>query len=294
MSAISRVLVVEPDGRLRERLAAVVGAHGHQVEVAADFQEGLSIAAQRGWDVCLVSVTRASAKEACELLELLRKVPGLESVARVVVVPAGDSVTSARVLASRPDAVVTAPVELDELRAAIDRLVKQQRTRDALERQQRELVDAHDHDALTGTRSLPWILERVEEEFAAATAHREPLACCRVSIGPGSDVGLASRLLREALRETDLLGRMHGGEFFVVLPKTHLPGAMVVSERILRDLATISVGREAPSVGLAIYPSRHVRSSPELLRAVEEALERARTASGRRIHVAGERTTSGR
>lgn len=289
----ARVLVVEPEARLRERLAAVLGADGYSIEAAADFQEGLALASRQLWQVCVVSVARASVREACELLSLLRKVPGLDSVAVIVVVPAGDGAMLARVLATRPDAIVTAPIEVDELRETLDRLVKQHRTRDELERQQRALLDAHEHDALTGARSLPWILDRLEGEFDAATTHRDPLACCRVSIGAGCEVGAASRVLREALRETDQLGRMHGGEFLVVLPKTHLPGAMVVSERILRDLAALAAGIDAPSVGLAIYPSRQVRSVGELLGAAEAALERARMAGGRRMHVAGERSPPG-
>src|SRR5690606_37332168 len=64
-------------------------------------------------------------------------------------------------------------------------------------------------------------------------------------------------LLREAIRETDVVGRYGGDGFMVVLPDTPAAGALIVADRLLRRAEGLRLeedGKEIPvhlSVGIA-------------------------------------------
>jgi two-component system cell cycle response regulator len=50
--------------------------------------------------------------------------------------------------------------------------------------------------------------------------------------------------LRESLRGTDLLGRLGGEEFGILLPETSLGQALRVAERLRRDVAALRVSAD--------------------------------------------------
>jgi two-component system, cell cycle response regulator len=78
----------------------------------------------------------------------------------------------------------------------------------------------------------------------------------------------------------------------VVLPSTHFAGSVTVAERIFRDVVerpfTMESGRATRvslSMGVALYPSRDVRTKDALLRAADSALSTAKREGGGRICV---------
>jgi predicted signal transduction protein with EAL and GGDEF domain len=90
----------------------------------------------------------------------------------------------------------------------------------------------------------------------------------------------------------DVVARFGGDEFLVVLPSTHFAGSVTVAERIFSDVVdrpfTVDSGRSARvslSVGVALYPSRDVRTKDALLRAADSALSSAKREGGGRICV---------
>ena len=98
--------------------------------------------------------------------------------------------------------------------------------------------------------------------------------------------------IRKCVRDVDVVARYGGEEFLVVLPSTHFAGAVAVAERIWREVTekrftvdgakfhTITV-----SIGVALYPSRDVRTKDALLRAADGALHQAKREGGDRICV---------
>jgi two-component system, cell cycle response regulator len=106
------------------------------------------------------------------------------------------------------------------------------------------------------------------------------------------------------------VARYGGEEFLVVLPSTHFAGSVAVAERIWREVRDRPIDitrREQPgeatrteggrwdgeprplkasvSIGVALYPSRDVRSKDALLRAADAALSQAKREGGNRICV---------
>ncbi len=131
--------------------------------------------------------------------------------------------------------------------------------------------------------------------------------------------------IRRCVRDVDVIARYGGEEFLVVLPSTHFAGSVVVAERIWREVSGRPVeldgaGGALPStrgdgdrrsavppstpegassdprwsegnrqltvsIGVALYPSRDVRTKDALIRAAEAALSQAKREGGHRICV---------
>jgi diguanylate cyclase (GGDEF)-like protein len=91
------------------------------------------------------------------------------------------------------------------------------------------------------------------------------------------------------IRDTDTAARWGGEEFAVVLPQTHLAGALTVAERIRRDVAELKLGGASSSLfvtaslGVSSYPAAHVHTTEELVRAADEALYRAKREGRNRV-----------
>jgi two-component system, cell cycle response regulator len=86
------------------------------------------------------------------------------------------------------------------------------------------------------------------------------------------------------------VARFGADEFLVLLPSTHFAGATTVAERLFRELADESALEASGqpigvSVGIALYPSRDVRSKDQLLRAADTAMHHAKRDGAGRLSV---------
>jgi diguanylate cyclase (GGDEF)-like protein len=124
------------------------------------------------------------------------------------------------------------------------------------------LADMAATDELTGCAVRRVLNRRIEEEIARSVRSRSPLSLLMIDVDQfksindnfGHVVGdhvLASigGVLRHVGRAFDLVSRIGGDEFAVLLPDTSVPAAVEVAERIRRDLpaavevpVTLSIG----------------------------------------------------
>lgn len=99
------------------------------------------------------------------------------------------------------------------------------------------------------------------------------------------------RLLKEQCRQPDVVGRLGGDEFLVMLPMTSPREAMVLVGRVqacLLSLAPLGQGHPVTvSIGVAAAP-RHGTTVGSLMAAADAAMYKAKRAGGRRAEVAGE------
>lgn len=156
-------------------------------------------------------------------------------------------------------------------------------------------------DSLTGVANRRQLLYRCKEELARARRYGQPLSLLMFDLdhfkqvndthghGAGDAVLKAvAEACRSRLRECDLLARVGGEEFAVVLPETPGQGALVVAERLRRaieglafDLGGSSVGVTA-SFGVACRQEEDVDPLVILSRA-DSALYEAKRAGRNRV-----------
>ena len=100
-------------------------------------------------------------------------------------------------------------------------------------------------DELTGLMSRRRLLEMLDVEIARARRYRGALACIIVDLdhyehfSTEYDERFATRavietgrILREACRRSDYVGRFGDGQFLIVAPETHEEGAGAIAERV--------------------------------------------------------------
>lgn len=98
-----------------------------------------------------------------------------------------------------------------------------------------------------------------------------------------------SDIARQSLRETDLLGRIGGEEFAVLLPDTDIEGARVLAERLrerVETTATRSEGGDDISMTLSVgicSLKQNERDASDLLRRADAALYKAKHGGRNRV-----------
>lgn len=117
--------------------------------------------------------------------------------------------------------------------------------------------DAVNRDFLTGAWSRRTFFEAGERELARARRAARPLAVVLIdldnfkpindtfghAVGDETLVSFVSRL-QEQLRPSDVLARMGGDEFAVLMPEADLPGAFAAAERLKAQLLAQRSARE--------------------------------------------------
>jgi diguanylate cyclase (GGDEF)-like protein len=97
--------------------------------------------------------------------------------------------------------------------------------------------------------------------------------------------------LCQSCRESDVVGRLGGDEFLIVLPDTDVKGALKFCKRLLRQveerrLSWRLAGPDLPTVslGVAVFPD-HGSDVDELIRIADRAMYDAKAAGGNRAAV---------
>jgi diguanylate cyclase (GGDEF)-like protein len=190
------------------------------------------------------------------------------------------------------------PAQLGLVRAASGALGSALGARFELEQLRRQ----PGRDPATGLPDGQAMQVRLGEELARVRLHGAPLALCVIELerfaaltkrhGATAGRGVlaeAALVLRLALRETDVLARLSGARFAVLLPETEPAAGLRVAERLRRTLEDhrfARAGKLAVSAGVSTSPGDGFESV-ELVERAERALALAIKA-GRRRAVATE------
>lgn len=178
-----------------------------------------------------------------------------------------------------------------ELRREIERRVK-------LEEELRVQASI---DHLTGLYNRRSYEKLFEQEFGRARRHNTPLALCVLDLDlfkeindryghASGDVALlqVASACRAELRESDIVGRLGGEEFILILPHTDAAGAVIVADRLRERIAEMDV--EAGDVVFRITASFGVTelrqedgSINDLVRRADAALYRSKAEGRNRV-----------
>jgi diguanylate cyclase (GGDEF)-like protein len=160
-------------------------------------------------------------------------------------------------------------------------------------------------DPLTGLYNRRFLDETLDRELSRSRRTGHPLSLVvfdidhfkRFNDNWGHDAGDAvlvtlANAMREQAREMDLVCRLGGEEFIVVLPRTSLDDALLVAERMREIAATMPIRHRGQllegvtiSLGVAAYPG-HADQSEALIREADQALYRAKRGGRDRVESA--------
>jgi diguanylate cyclase (GGDEF)-like protein len=121
----------------------------------------------------------------------------------------------------------------------------------ALNEQAEQMTELAHTDPMTGLANRRWLMEQLGREFSRARRYRRPLSLLYLDLDGfkaindrfghlfGDEVLTgAGRAMKAVLRSTDLLARIGGDEFVVLLPETAIEGAHNVTAKLRKALTS--------------------------------------------------------
>ncbi len=154
------------------------------------------------------------------------------------------------------------------------------------------------HDSLTGAWSRHALLERGSRLLTRLREEGQPMAVLMLDVDYFKQVNdlyghahgdralqALVQVTEQTLRPEDLLGRMGGEEFAIVLPRTHLEQAQAVAERICQQVRSTPIPLDdgqtlfiTCSIGVAAIPQGQATAALEKpLSCADQALYQAKT-----------------
>jgi diguanylate cyclase (GGDEF)-like protein len=301
-----KILVVDDSRTQLDWLVHVLLREGYLVITAATGHEAITKVRSEAPDLVLLDMILPD----MDGLEVLRhvKLPQGERFVPVIILSVKSDVDS-KVAGLRigADDFLAKPFAEAEILARCAAMLRIKTLQDQLQSTQKTLAEQSITDALTGLKNRRFFDERLPEEFRRAQRYADPLSLIMVDLDhfkrvndqfghQMGDVVLrdAAASIRASIRDPDICARFGGEEFAVMLPKTHVGGALAVAERIWRALGDRVYRQEVPaagqegaveikvtaSLGLAFFPSKDITSADLLVKFADEALYQAKS-SGR-------------
>lgn len=169
-------------------------------------------------------------------------------------------------------------------------------------RSRRKIEELTFKDALTNVYNYRYLDRHLEQELRIAKRFHVALSVVymdlddfkRINDQSGHQFGNGvlsetGNFLKVASRATDLVGRMGGDEFLIVLPNTSRDEAQIVAERIRHRMETHGFeveGRKVPdltaSMGVATFPL-DAQNKEGLISSSDQAMYRAKQSGGNRV-----------
>jgi diguanylate cyclase (GGDEF)-like protein len=298
----SQILVVDDSRTQLDWLVQVLQREGYDVRTAQDGKDAIRKVRTEPPDLVLLDLILPD-MDGLEVLRLIKARNDADFIPVIILSARSDLDSKVAGLRIGADDYLAKPFAEAEILARAAAMLRIKSLQDALRRAQKELEERSITDGLTGLKNRRFFDERIVEEYRRAQRYADPVSLIMLDLDhfkqvndrhghPVGDLVLreAARLLRSSIRDPDICARYGGEEFAVILPKTHLAGALVVAERIWRELAAkiYAVPADAPggplelhvtaSIGLAVYPSPDITSAELLLKYADEALYEAKRA----------------
>ncbi len=292
-----RVLLVEDRVGAAERLVAFLSA-SHSVDLATDPEDVLFRAATGGYDLVVLS----SSLKSFDSLRVCSQIRSLERTRDLPILLLADGEDRSRIVRGLDIGVndyLLRPVDRDELMARVRSQLRRKRYADRLRDIMQASLQMAVTDPLTGLHNRRYLESHLGGLMDAAADGDKPLSLMILDIDhfkvvndtfghdAGDEVlkGFADRL-KTAIRGVDILCRLGGEEFIIVMPDTHLDVATRVAERVRQTVcsATFPIdkgARQIPvTVSIGIAERRNGREADAVMKRADRALYRSK-AQGR-------------
>jgi two-component system cell cycle response regulator len=295
-----RLLLVDEQRNSRERIAGALGPY-HDVILAEEPGEALVAAREETIDLMIISLG-SGGFDGLRLCSQARSHERMRNLPILLIADPDDRPKVLRGLELGANDYLTRPIDRNELLARVRTNIRQKLYADRLRQSVQQSIEMALYDSLTGLnnrrsleRRLPAMIETARARSAALTMMVLDIDHFkRVNDTYGHDVG--DRVLKgfggqlqETVRSGDLICRLGGEEFVVVMPGADAAEAARIAERARRTTES----REFPvdgaggsvsitvSIGLAEW--RDNWNYAELYRRADRALYRSKSAGRNRV-----------
>ena len=303
----ARVLVLEDSALDLEKITETLKRDNDDLFPATTGALALERALVEDFELVIVSLTLLN-EDGLRLCSQLRSHERTRQVPILLMVDEGDMNRVAKGLELGANDYVIKPIDRNELLARVRTQIRRKRYQDRLRANYEQSLSLALTDSLTGVFNRRYVNAHLPRLLDRAADSNKPVAVLmfdidhfkRVNDTYGHDIG--DEVLREVtvrasrnLRNFDLVARLGGEEFVVIMPDTDGESAMMVAERLRIRIGDTPFDISAPigqitvtvSVGVAVG-GRIGDTVDHLLKRADEALYEAKR-SGRNRVVADKR-----
>ncbi len=293
----TRLLVYESSGVQRKIIRSILDNAGYLPHMATSGEEALAEAASGDYSIFISSLEH-SGLSGLELFWRIKSDPQTRNMFTIAVTAHDDKRAFVEALDSGADDFLRKPVAEPELKARL-------RVADRTVQLQKDLLCLAMTDVLTGIPNRRAFMDRLRAEVARAVRHSTALCVAMVDIDhfksvndtyghATGDVVIRSvaNALSDAVRDSDIVGRLGGEEFAVILPDSRLEDATQTCERLRQSIenTTVSTDEGKPlsvtaSLGLVEY-TKSDQTADTLLNLADEALYESKQNGRNRLTVA--------
>ncbi len=243
-----RILLIEDRSRVAERLyASLVPNHETLVEVSLD--ASLFRLTQSEFDVVIVSLNLQGV-DGLRLCSQIRSLERIRHLPIIILVESGDEARLLRGMEMGVNDYLVRPIDQNELLARVRTQIKRKRYSDYLRNRIEQSVEFAITDALTGLHNRRYMEAHLQGLVDNAHERGRPLSLLvadidhfkRINDTYGHDVGdvvlreFAERF-RQNTRGVDLVCRLGGEEFLLVMPDVDMTVAYPIAERLRAEIA---------------------------------------------------------
>lgn len=295
-----RIMLVEDRPSATERIVAALSPF-HSVMVAKNPQEALIHGAEGSYDLFLVSLGLKD----FDGLRLCSQVRSLERTRHLPILTIADLEERTRVLRGLDLGVndyLVRPIDRNEMLARVRTQLRGKRYADALRDNVQASIELAVVDPLTGLNNRRYLESHLAVMLHQSASRGQPLSLMildidyfkRVNDSYGHKVGdevltVFAQRVKSVIRQADLMCRLGGEEFVVVMPDTQLDIAAKIAERVRADVQSglfIVEGGECAipvTVSIGIAESGK-ESDPDLLfKRADRALYRSKNDGRNRV-----------
>lgn len=311
-SADARILVLEDSPLDVEKISETLERDRHHVVVTSCLAEALEQARCDCFDLVIVSLTLLK-EDGLRLCSQLRSQERTRQIPILVVADDGDLSRVAKAMDLGANDYAIKPLDRNELLARTRTQVRRKRYQDRLRANYEQSLSLALTDGLTGVFNRRYVNAHLPRLIERAADGDKQLAVLMLDIDHfkmvndthGHSVGdevlqeVTGRISRN-LRNFDLVARLGGEEFVVIMPDADSDCAIAVAERLRRLIADTPFRVSVPIGAITVTISIGVTiggglgdTSDVLLRRADEALYQAKNAGRNRV-VADARTLEGR
>ncbi len=305
-----RLLVVEDDPDTLTLLKLQLTRAGYDVIAGSNGREAVTALSEIGAQIIVADwdMPEMSGLELCRAVHELRELTALGLIYFIILTAHAEQERVVEAFAAGADDFVRKPYHLPELLARIragerilalqdelyERQVELSKQSAQLAGLNRTLERLANTDTLTNLPNRRRVLERLQDAWALAERHDQPLSCItfdidhfkRVNDTFGHHAGDSvlqniADSVRKLIRRYDVCGRVGGEEFLIVCPNVTNDVAVRIAERIRLAVAntpTYSNGQRIDvTISLGVTSRRPEYPNPDaLLRAADALLYRAK------------------
>ncbi len=298
----AKALLVESFAPAAERLIELLKHDCERVDVATTSAEAMRMAQAGAYDLVITNLWIGN-EDGLRLCSMLRSQDETRQVPILLVIDDFDMPRMVKGLDIGVSDYLVKPIDANELLARARIQVRRRRYQDRLRETYQRSLSLALTDSLTGLYNRRYAIKHIEG-LMQRIAHSEKSVSIMIcdldrfklvndtyGHAAGDDVlRQFARRAAKTLRDIDLVARLGGEEFVVIMPDTDGPDALKVAERLCRKVAKKPMlvadapnGELTVTVSIGLAATKRPMACEELLKIADAALYRAKETGRNRV-----------